>query len=300
VQFERCGGVESAGTVAKSGSLRLGGIEYVRNGSVLEPTQKSQPGRLVLGILGDTKEALPATLSGLAHLAARFKQSGATAIILLGGIDSSFEGIRAVLASLRDAAPILVLPGDRESRSGFQAAVEALGPQIVDLTRVRALVAPGASLIALPGYHLPHHLLAREQGCSYDDREKLVLVELAHTLPPPRVLLAHGPPRGSGPHAVDRAFGGVNIGDPLLTGLLREGEIHFGFFSHVQESAGHAINRAGQIVAEGTWTDSLWLNVGSADSVPHEDLAGQWSKGSAALVEIEGGRARYRMMRGPY
>jgi hypothetical protein len=64
----------------------------------------------------------------------------------------------------------------------------------------------------------------------------------------------------------------------------------------VHESAGRATTLDERPVGEGEWSDSLLLNVGSADSVPHEDLAGRWSRGSAALVELEGERARYRMV----
>jgi hypothetical protein len=95
---------------------------------------------------------------------------------------------------------------------------------------------------------------------------------------------------------VDRAFGAVNIGDSRLLRLMREGGIKFGIFSHVHESAGHATTVEGKPVPENTWSETLLLNVGSADSVPHEDLDGHWSRGTAALFELLDGRARYRLI----
>jgi hypothetical protein len=192
--------------------------------------------------------------------------------------------------------PLLGLPGDRESRSGFQAAMDALEKDAVDLTRVRGIQFPGASVVGVPGYFLYHQLLAREQGCSYDEHDIVALTRLARGLPLPRLLLSHGPPRGRGAASVDRAFGDVNIGDPLLRRLMEQAEVRFGLFAHVHESAGHATTLDERPVREMTWSDSLLLNVGSADAVAHEDLAGRWSRGTAALVELRSGKARYRMI----
>ncbi len=276
--------------------LRWGSVQLVPRGELLEPAAGAKPAaRVILGVLGDTKEALPATLEQIERLAALFKRRGAAGIVVLGGLDTSFEGIRAVLERLR-GLPVVGLPGDRESRSGWQAAVEALGERGADLTRARAVVVPGASLLGVPGYFLPHHLMAREQGCSYSREDLRALAHLGRSLPEPRLLVSHGPPRGSGPAAVDRAFGGVNIGDPLLTTLLEEAKLRFGVFAHVHEAAGHATTLDGRPVAEAQWSESLLLNVGSADSVPHEDLGGRWSRGTAALLELEPGRARYHWL----
>lgn len=295
-RYESCAGL----TAEKlPGSVAIFGLRLVpRDGdAVLRPESPAPAGRrLALGVLGDTKEALPKTLDQLDRLVAWFRVMGVSAVVVLGGIDTTFEGIRDILGRLQRLGPVLALPGDRESRSGFQAAAEAY-PRVVDLTRVRALSCPRlVGLIAVPGYHLPHHLHAREQGCSYDEVAIRALVPLARELPAPRVLVAHTPPRGQGARAVDRAFGKVNIGDPKLSRLMREAKIPFGLFAHVHESAGHATTLAGEPVPERTWSPSLLLNVGSADSVPHEDVEGRWSRGTAALFELEKGRARYRMV----
>jgi hypothetical protein len=284
--------------------LRLAGVMLRPHGALLEAEPGAAPvARLALGLLGDSKEALAATLSNVDALVARFRAAKTDAVVLLGGIDARFEGTRAVLLRLRGAAPVLALPGDRESRAGFQAAVDALGADGVDLTRTRALLTSGVALLGVPGYHLTHQLLAGEQGCGYDDRDIAALVELIRGRGAARLLLAHGPPRGSGEAAIDRAFGGVNIGDPLLTRLMREADIRFGAFAHVHEATGRATTRDGRPVGEGRWSSSLLLNVGAVDSVPHEDLAGRWSRGSAALLELEtrsdGGRARYRRIELP-
>jgi Icc-related predicted phosphoesterase len=295
--YERCAGGAGAGEVKP---LMLERYKLRVDGALLRASPaamtRAQETTIVLGALADTKEALPATLQQLDELAVQLGRFGVTAIALLGGIDETYEGIKAVLERLQRVAPVLALPGDRESRSGFQAAAEAFPRRVIDLVRVRGVVLPGLSLVGVPGYHLPHHLLAREQGCSYGPREIDAVAARARALPAPRLLLAHGPPRGSGRLEVDRAFGQINIGDPLLRRLLIRGRVTLGLFGHVHESTGRATTVEGRPVPPMTWSASLLLNVGSADSVPHQDLRGRWWRATAAVIEVRGGRARYRMI----
>ena len=296
VKFEHCARVDPA-AAKKVKPITIAGVKLSLDGAVLRYSGKPKTARLVLGVLGDTREALPATLRKLDLLVAEFKKRGAAAVVVLGGIDETYEGIRAVLAHLKNGGlPVLALPGDRESRSGFSGAVENLGQGVVDFTRVRAVVHPGAPLVGVPGYYRAHHLLAGEQGCSYDAADVARLQTLAAGLPGPRVLLSHGPPKGKGASGADRAFGDVNVGDPLLARLARRGRFAVVLAAHVHESAGRATTLDGRPVAAGVWSPSLVLNVGAADTTPHEDLRGVWSTGTAALVEVEQTRARFSMI----
>lgn len=278
--------------------LTLAGIDFVSRGTLLVPSRSSSPPRhhWTLGILADTKEDLPNTLTQLDHLKTLFQESQVEAIIVLGGIGSSYEAIRAILGRLRGSVPVFALPGDRESRSGFQAAVEAWAPSVVDLSRIRAIVAPGVSMMGVPGYFLFHQLWAKEQGCCYDKEDIQELMELAKSLPAPRILFSHGPPQGEGPQAIDRAFGDINAGDPLLLQLMRSSPIRFGCFAHFHESAGKATTLEGKPVPEMTWSSSLLLNVGAADSIAHEDLTGKWSHGTAAIFELKKEKARFKLL----
>ncbi len=295
-KYERCARVDPA-AASKVQPITVAGVKLSVRGSVLRYSGKPPSRRLVLGVLGDTRAASPDTLARLGPLVRRFKQEGAAAVALLGGVDGSYEGVRAVLARLQQGGlPVLALPGDRASRGGFSGAVENVGAGVVDLIRVRAVVHPGASLLGLPGYYRAHHLLAGAQGCSYDGADLERLATLSAGLPGPRVLLSHGPPRGQGPEAVDRAFGGVNVGDARLGSLIRRGKISVVLCAHVHESGGRATTVDGAPVKPGAWSPSLVLNVGAADATPHQDLSGAWSTGTAALVEFEGGQARFRMI----
>ena len=279
--------------------ITLAGVRLLPHGPILKPApgQQGTRPRLVLGVLADTHQADASNLKQLTRLRLLLEQAGAHGIVVLGGLDATYEGTRAALAALKGKLPVLAMPGEGASRSGFSGAVENLGQGVVDLTLARAVVHPAATLISVPGYHLIHNLRAAEQGCAYEMQDLQEVVALARQQATPRVLLAHGPPRGKGPGAIDRAFGGINAGDPKLTRLLQLGGFSFGLFAHLHESGGRATRAdTGKAVPQGTWASSLLINVGSADATPHDDLLGIWSRGNAILVTFHQGRATYRVI----
>lgn len=256
-------------------------------------TRRASP--LRLGVLADTREALPATVEALVALRSAFIDAKVDAIIVLGGIEATFDGMRLLLTRLGTGVPLLAMPGDLASHEGFQAALRELGSRAVDLTSYRLVELPGATLAAVPGYYRRHHIAAGPQGCSYSPGDLQQLGKaLAARGAIPRVVLSYGPPRGDGAHAVDRAYGDVNIGDRSLARLMRETGARFGLFSHVCESGGHATDLDGHPVAEDSWSDSLLVNVGAADSVPCQRLDGSWWASSAVIFEVSARGARFR------
>ncbi|MBK6847961.1 MAG: hypothetical protein IPG96_10630 [Proteobacteria bacterium] len=283
----------------------LGGVELVtRSAGRLEARElrggagdgRGRGARLRLGVLSDTREALPQTLTNVARLVARFRAARVDAVVMLGGLDSSFVGAVRLLRALRGPWALLALAGDRSSAEGFQAALRHADPAAIDLTRTQIVAWPTLTLVGVPGYHLPHHNLAGPQGCGYDAADLTLLTARLRGTALPRLLLAHGPPRGQGPHAVDRASGEVNVGDPLLRRWIDEAQVRFGVFGHVHEAAGQATRLDGSPVAPGLWSDSLLLQVGSSEAVPHQQRTGDWSTGTAAVLELDGSRARYTMI----
>ena len=297
VGFEACARVAPP-PVDRVKPVTLAGVRLVLQGAVMRPAphQRASSRRLVLGVLADTRFADEANVSRLRLLRDHLVSLGAHAIVVLGGLDATYEGTRALLGALHGRLPLLALPGDRASRSGFSGALENLGQGVVDFTLVRAVVHPAATLVGVPGYHLTHHLRAEVQGCSYDREDLAEVATLALTLPAPRILLSHGPPRAEGPGAVDRALGGINAGDPALTRLLGAGKFQFGLAAHLHEAGGHATTLAGAPVAPGDSAEGLLLNVGSADRVPHENLRRGTSSGTAALITLDHGIATHRVI----
>ncbi|MBK8479639.1 MAG: hypothetical protein IPL40_00445 [Proteobacteria bacterium] len=307
--FVRCTRAAPIGD-ADTAPRRLGTFELLTlRAGQLEPRPSAgwsgQPrrsaGSLRLGVLADTHEALPQTLAQLARLVDRFAAARVDAVAVLGGIDSAFVGAVRILRALRGPWTLLALAGDRSSAEGFQAALRHADPAAIDLTRTQIVALPALTVIGVAGYHLPHHALAGAQGCGYDAADLALLGARLRGTARPRLLLAHGPPRGRGPDAVDRAWGAINIGDPALRPWIASAEVRFGVFGHVHEAAGRATRLDGSPLAPGVWSDSLLLQVGSSDGLPHHQRAndpstGEWSGATAAVIEIDGERARYAMI----
>ncbi len=235
--------------------------------------------RLTLGALADTHDAAPATLAAVRRFAGEFRRAPVDAVVLLGDLAASGEGVAAIVRAADAGAPLLVLPGEREPEGRFHDALDDArksGLDVVDLQRERVLDGDGVDLVALPGY--PFWSYLAQEGCRYRADDLPPLAALAAALDGPSLLLAHTPPRG----ARDRGFGDAPLGDPALARLLGDGKLRFALFAHVDEAAGAD-------APEDAPADRLLLNVGSADAVGNPPRA--------AIVQLEDGRARYRVIR---
>jgi hypothetical protein len=280
-----------------------------------KPLQRklAEPGRrFVIGVIADSKEPLPATLDNLTRFARVFAREKVAAVLALGGLGANEDEIARVLGALEGAhAPVLALPGDREPEGAFHAAVERAkkrGLDVIDLAQVRTVEGGAFAVVSLPGYPWPHYLGAGSFGCRYADADVGALRGLFDALDGStlRILASHTPPRGHGPGDVDWALGGANVGDPALTRLLTQANVSLALFAHVDEAGGRAVGlpvdadggaQAAGPLAEEVWAGRLWLNAGSADSVPHALGAGGTAHGQAALVEFSDGRLRYKVVR---
>lgn len=263
---------------------------------------------IVIGVVADTREALPATLGNLERFAGVFRKRHVALVVALGGLESTESGIASVLEALKGAgAPVFALPGDREPEAVFHAGVARAkreGLDVTDLANVRAVAGAGLALLSLPGYRWPHYLTAGDLGCRYDARDVAALAGLDRWLAGdpahakrPIVLIAYSPPRGNGPDALDWALGAANVGDPDLARLLPSLHAKVGLFAHVDEAGGRLSDGQSRIAA-GVFSDRLYANVGSADSVPHDLLPRGIGRGQAMLVELADGRARAEVIGG--
>ncbi len=253
-----------------------------------------------IGLVADAKEPLTATLGNLERFAGVFHREKVVAVLLLGGLGSTEEEIARVITALKAAqAPLFALPGDREPEAAFHAGVlraRKAGLDVTDLSQARAVAGDGLGLFSLPGERSAHYLAPG--GCGYGAADVGRLAELdgwlAADAERPVLLIAHSAPRGSGPLALDWAVAGANDGDPELAKLLPALKARVGAF------AGGADSRLtdGQApVAEGTWSERLYVNVGAADAVPHELAGGGMGRGQAMLLELHDGKARAKVVR---
>jgi hypothetical protein len=290
-----------------------GGSEEWWCGAVREPPRiverkklgaSGQPVRV--GLIADTKEALPATIANLERFAQAFAKERVQAVIALGGLGASEDEIAKVLMALKGAnSPILALPGDREPEGAFHAAVaraKKSGLDAVDLADVRAVAGDGLEVVSLPGYRFPSYLGARSGGCRYRPSDVEALAKITAALdarddshgPPPRLFVAHTPPRAAGPLALDWALGGANIGDPELARVLDKLGARMGAFAHVDEAGGRGWDGHAP-VEPGAYAERLFVNAGAADSVPRDLTTGKIARGLALVLELDGERARYKV-----
>jgi hypothetical protein len=259
-----------------------------------------------LGVVADPREALPATLDNLRQFAAVFARAKVDAVLALGGLGASEDEIARVLAALRDAhAPVLALPGAREPEAAFRAAVtraRRAGVDVVDLSAARGLDAGAFGLVALPGVNNAHY--SAKNGFRYRVSDISNIQESMASLPKPRIFAASSAPRGRGPEAIDWALGGANDGEPALAKIAAELVIA----AQPGESGGRAVAPHDACdgcsaptdnvpLAEGVWSERLWLNAGAADSVPHALAQGGFTRGQAALVEFADGKFRFKVIR---
>jgi hypothetical protein len=278
-------------------SFRLPPLTLERDGYDLE-INGTGGGTVVLGLLAGLDEPLPATLSNTAYLLDRFRAAGVQAIAVAGGVGLAEADVERNLTALASApVPVLVSPGAGESYDALKAVFQRLHkarPQLVDMTTVRRVRIGHVTVLSLPGYSNAFYLEAKERGCAYEAGDLDDVAGLADR-DRVNVILSASPPRGAGVGAADRGRGGVNIGDPALSGMLGAKGIRFGLFGHVYEAGGHATLADGATpLGQGVWQDSMYLQTGSAGAVPVQLVDGGRSVGMAQIVEFSGGRARFR------
>lgn len=266
--------------------------------------KKRADGAIAIGLIADTREAKPETLGNLARFSGVFRSEQVAAVVALGGLESTEQGIAEVLLALKGAgAPVFALPGDREPEKAFHAGVERArqaGLDVTDLALARAIAGSGLAILSLPGYRWPHYLTAGDFGCSYKAADVAALAGLDAWLAADRtrpiLLVAYAPPRGDGPGALDWALGGANVGDSDLARLLPSLHVRVGAFAHVDEAGGRQDDGKAP-VPDRAWSERLYVNVGAADAVPHELWPSGLSRGQAMVVEIKDGKARGKVIR---
>jgi hypothetical protein len=278
-------------------SFRLPPLTLERDGYDLE-IKGTGGGTVVLGLLAGLDEPLPASLANTAHLLDRFRAAGVQAIAVAGGVGLAEADVEKNLLALAAApVPVLVSPGAGESYDALKAVFKRLHqahPQLVDMTAVRRVRIGHVTLLSLPGYTNAFYLEAKERGCAYEAGD---LEDVAGLADRDRVnaILSASPPRGASVDAADRGRGGVNIGDPALADMLGGKGIRFGMFGHVYEAGGHAtLDDGATPLGQGVWQDSMFVQAGSAGAVPVQLVDGGRAVGMAQIVELSGGRARFR------
>ncbi|MCU0663382.1 MAG: hypothetical protein MUC50_13780 [Myxococcota bacterium] len=132
---------------------KLPPLELIRKGHTLDV--RGLPGaRVVLGALAGIAEPTTENLSNLDTALGAFREAGASAIIVAGGVGTAEPDMQPILERLSQApVPVLIVPGAQESFDELRRAMDkasARHPQLIDMTRVRRVRIGGVTLLSLP------------------------------------------------------------------------------------------------------------------------------------------------------
>ena len=282
-------------------SFTVGGKKYQLNGNKLSLLDKDADSEFTFGVLANIKTDLDATYKGLDKMFAWFAEKKVDAVLVGGDSGEKYNDLKKILTFLgKKGLLTFVIVGNREKADDFDKAFGELAgtyPNLINGNKVRYFVADDVDLLTLPGYY-DASFMHNKPGCVYSAKELAQLGTWRKGAKGNTVLLGHASPKGTGKTAIDFAAEGGNVGDAKLTGFLKSNNINFGIFSNIQEAGAKAVGGDFQtVIAEGTLSDKLYLNPGAADSDPWQMNDGKVSKGLAAVLKIQGGKASYSIFR---
>ncbi len=281
--------------------IDLADWKVTKNGYRLSFQRTGEEAPLVLGVIADIKEDTGENMFNIGRVMEWWRSEGVDAVVLPGDGGETEEGLWRVFSTLAEPGwPVFVINGNREAREDYLGAMERAQEEYENLFNIaqqRVVDLPGATLVALPGYHDPRYLHA-ETGCRYYRWDVASLVPKAREAESPVVLVAHSGPRGATTRAIDYARGAGNVGDPNINRLIESAGIPFGIFAHIHEAGGKATDMLGDdVLPQDELLESFYLNVGPVDSLPWAMNDGTESLGMAGLVRFEGEKASYQINR---
>ncbi len=302
-----CVGKLELGTAEK---FTVAGKTLELNGYRLKLETADADDAAVIGVIANANEASPENLFNLERYLKFFAEQGVELVVVAGDSGDDRAAVETVLRKVAKAGlPTLAIAGNREAKSDFVDAVNAVRKDhanLVNGNRVRLIDWDDVDLVTLPGYHDPRYIHAGESGCQYHREDVDALAKLAGEANHPVLLIAHGTPKGEGPNGLDAIAGEKpeerkNVGDPHLSSVLAAAKIPFGIFPNIKEAGGRAAaDLAGaQAVAEGQPSDTLFLNPGSADSLPWTMNDGSTGRGMVSVVTVKGKQASFRLYKAP-
>ena len=289
-------------TLAEPRIFEAGGKKYSQSGYRVDIEGGDEDSRIKIGILSASKDLSDYTRKNLSETLAWFKQEGAEWIVANGDLaidEFDFEELIEILAKTN--LPTLIVLGNSDSQGSWARIYRSIFdkyPNLFDGTLVRQIVADDAEFWTVAGYH-NKAFIHKTGACSYKTEDvDLIRRNLKSSQKAPVVLVSHGPPQGKGAHALDRIADKKNVGDPDLTKLIEKRNIPFGIFGHILEAGGRGVGaKFKKKIRPNIPSENLYLNAGSVSGDPWGMLDGSASYGMAMMMEINEGKASYKIKR---
>lgn len=282
--------------------VKIGDRAAKHSGAIVAFGDKDADGEFNVGVVGPINEDSGENMLALKRYVKFFQDEKVDAIVVTGDIGDIAAGIARVLKELSAAkVPVMAYAGNQECRAEFTdglAAVQKEASNVINMNAVRVVEFPELTIVSLPGHHDANYMKCTT-GCRYFQSTIDEVVRVAKEAKNPVLLVAHGPPKGSGPQALDHAGAAGNVGDPAIATAIANGNIAFAFGSNIKEAGGRATSDpAGTtLVKESTESKKLYVNPGPADTFGWEMNDGTKSVGMAAVFKLKNGSAQWKSFR---
>ncbi len=293
-------------TLEKPETVTVGAHTLEVRGSTAVRTGGPWKGPLKIGVLGAIKEASAETKQNIKKAAAEFQKRGVHFVVANGDVSEGEFDLEDAFMMLGDAVkvPVFTHIGNSEGKGSFTRAylkANKTHPHLFNMNWIRQVDLGGIHLFSLPGYYNLKFLHGKA-GCHYTAKDVHVLRQLMEKVPAGdvKILTAHGPPKSFGKQGIDVAFDAGNVGDPEMADLLETVPVPFGIFGHILEAGGRATSNlktgAPVKLPMKKPVNRLYFNAGSASATPWGMLNGKQSYGMAAVLTVDGGKAKMEFL----
>ena len=262
--------------------------EYMR-----DPTGK-------IGVISD----IHGDLDNVKFFVDQFNEEKVDMILVLGDINDmnndvdDYQEIYDILEYVAQnfIFDIYVIPGNHESTEDYYNVMDSHVRRYEgfhDLSDWK-IAEDDLTIVPVPGYHDEDYM--NSDGFLFFTEDLMDLETRIQNMSN-ILIMSHTPPKGKTQQSIDVTFFGENVGNLMLDQMMRKHDIKFSVSGHIHEAGMKAVDEDDNLVPENTWSETLRLNPGSATR--WKMLDGSISEGSAAILEIKDGMARYEILRIP-